>query len=226
MAPLMSYVLALGALASTALAAPKYPTAEPVKYQNNTLYTYKYQGCNGPAFIFNNFQPNTCAVSITRPGLNISQAIAAKLTLVKSGLLVRNEAGYTDPTFVAWNEGPQSNADGPLQCGTVRDSEVVKGDRLCLSTPDNQNDHGYSYYRDDSADESDHWEKRETDESGLIQKRDAPRCTGQQHPDAVFIAGAIYTLINVPDEIAVELVVSVLNGVTTIRAELDVYIVG
>lgn len=215
MAPLLSYVLALGALASTALASPTYPAVEPVKYQNNTLYTYTHQDCTGAAFIFHDFQPNTCAVSITRPGLNISQAIAAKLTLVKSGRLVRTEIGYTNPTFVAWDEGPESNADGPLQCGTVRDSELVQGNTLCLSTPDNVNDHGYSYYRDDG-----------TSDSSDVEKRDVPRCTGQQDPDAVFVAGAIYTLVGVPEEIAVELVVSVLNGVTTVRAELDVYIIG
>ncbi|EMD93826.1 hypothetical protein COCC4DRAFT_151910 [Bipolaris maydis ATCC 48331] len=215
MAPILSYILALGALASTAVASPTYPSAEPVKYQNNTLYTFQHQGCTGSAFVFRDFQPNTCAVSITRAGLNISQAIADKLTLVKSGRLVRNEIGYTDPTFAAWNEGPGSNADGPLQCGTVRDSEVVKGNTLCLSTPDNVNDHGYSYYRDNS-----------TDDSHDVQKTDAPPCTGQHHIDGVFIAGAIYTIVDIPEEIALELLIMVLDGRTTVRAELDIYIVG
>ncbi|XP_014550562.1 hypothetical protein COCVIDRAFT_115112 [Bipolaris victoriae FI3] len=214
MAPLMSYILALGALASTALATPTYP-AEPIKYQNNTLYTYREQGCTGHSFRFVDFQPNVCAVTITRPGLNISEAIAAKLTLVKSGRLVRTEIGYTNPTFVAWNEGPASNSDGPLQCGTVRDSEVVKGNTLCLSTPDNENDHGYSYYRDDS-----------TDSSSGVQKRDAPRCTGEQYPDSVIIAGVVYTLVGVPTDVVIELIVAVIDGAVSVRAELDIYIIG
>jgi hypothetical protein len=224
MVPLMYFSLALGALADVSVASPiwstyptsEYPSSPAVQpYYNNTLYTYTSPGCDGCAFVFHDFQPNVCAVTITRSGFhNISEAIAARATLVKSGLLVRNETGYNSPNFVAWSEGPESNVDGPLQCGTIRDEQVVTGNQLCLSAPDGVFDHGYSYYRQNGT---------QTGSSSSVEKRDATRCTERRQPDAVWLNGKMYTLQEIPESAKMQLLSLTLNGGGEVSAELDVY---
>ncbi|USP75400.1 hypothetical protein yc1106_02674 [Curvularia clavata] len=208
MAPIHSFLLALGSLAS--IGAAWYPDQTP--YANNTLITFQKQGCydTNCGFVYHNFQPQTCAVTITRKGLNISEAIAAKLTLVKSGLLIRNETGYPDPTFVAWDEGPDSNADGPLQCGTAVVNETVSGESLCISAPDNHNYHGFSYWRPGQD---------------KTKRSDIPECTGEQYPDGVMLNGKMYNIEGIPDDDKLTLLSLVLNGGGKVSVELDVYLI-
>lgn len=206
----LSFLLTLGSLASTG--AAWYPVKQ-TPYSNNTLITYQKQGCYDIkcGFVYHNFQPQTCAVTITRSGLNISEAIAAELTRVKSGLLIRNETGYTDPTFVAWDEGPGSNVDGPLQCGTAVVNQTVSGEAFCISAPDNHDYHGFSYWRPSHKD---------------AKRNDIPECTGEQYPDGVMINGKMYTVKGIPDNDKLTLLSLVLNGGGVVSAELDVYLIG
>lgn len=220
MAPILSFLLAFGSLAS--MGAATYPT-QPTRFANNTLITYQKQGCGDTrcGFVYHDFQPQTCAVTITRKGLNISEAIAAKLTLVKSGLLIRNETGYTDPVFVAWDEGPEANADGPLQCGTARVNATVEGQSLCISAPDNHNYHGFSYWRPDGEDDD-----GEDVGAGSIGKRwDIPQCTGEQYPDGVLINGKTYTIDGIPEADKLALIKIALNGGGDVSLEMDKYLV-
>lgn len=99
--------------------------------------------------------------------------------------------------FLAWDEGPASNADGPLQCGTISKNIAVKQRETCISG----SLHGFSWTEPgaDGNDSNDFDMDDADDVNGKI-KRQANNdpiwtCTGSTDPDAVFIGGKVSVLI-------------------------------
>ncbi|KAI8937490.1 hypothetical protein NX059_005208 [Plenodomus lindquistii] len=152
----LSILLTVGALTSCVAA--------------DNIYTYTQGGCTGPAFFFKDIDHNICAVTITANATNIADAIARGLTTVKSGKLEVQETGKKH--FLAWDEGPDSNSDGPLQCGQVKQNKAVTERETCISG----SLHGFSW----------------TEPGDNRRKRDVWTCTGSREPDAVFLNGKHY----------------------------------
>ncbi|KAG9194915.1 hypothetical protein G6011_00035 [Alternaria panax] len=168
--PSLTSILAVGAFASLAVA--------------DNLYTYTKPGCTGPAFFFKDIDHNVCAVSITGSATSIADAIAKGITTVASGKLEVQETGKKH--FLAWDEGPASNADGPLQCGNIANNVAVKKRETCISG----SFHGFSWTEPGAGGKS---KARRQANSDAIWT-----CTGSTDPDAVHIGGKYYKVKNIP----------------------------
>ncbi|KAL1796134.1 hypothetical protein ACET3X_006358 [Alternaria dauci] len=185
--PSLTNILALGALASLAVA--------------DNIYTYTKPGCKGAAFFFKDIDHNVCALTITGNATSTADAIARGLTTVRSGKLEVQETGKKH--FIAWDEGPGSNADGPLQCGTIAQNVPVKKRETCLSG----SIHGFSWTEpgadgSDSGDSDDDDSDDNNDNDKVKrQANDDPiwRCNGSKDPSAVHIDGKYYNLASVPE---------------------------
>ncbi|KAF1939577.1 hypothetical protein EJ02DRAFT_408185 [Clathrospora elynae] len=142
----------------------------------DNIYTYTQSGCQGSAFFFKDIDHNICAVTITGTASSIGDAIAKGLTTVKSGKLEVQETGKKH--FIGWDEGPGSNADGPLQCGHVSVNKAVTERETCISG----SLHGLSW----------------TEPGDNKRKRDVWTCTGSREPDAVVLNGKHYNTNGIP----------------------------
>lgn len=154
------YLLALGAL-STSVAA-------------DNIYTYTQGGCTGPAFMFKDIDHNICAVTITSNATNIADAIDRGITTVHSAKLEVQETGKKH--FIGWDEGPESNTDGLLQCGTIIKNVPVKKRETCIEG----GLHGVSW--------------TEPGDNKKRQAGDVYSCTGTIEPNAVFCEGKHYDM--------------------------------
>ncbi|CAG5152461.1 uncharacterized protein ALTATR162_LOCUS2780 [Alternaria atra] len=205
--PSLSILLALGAMSSIATA--------------DNIYTYTKPGCTGPAFFFKDIDHNICAVSITGNATSTADAIAKGLTTVASGKL--EETGKKH--FLAWDEGPASNADGPLQCGTISKNIAVKQRETCISG----SLHGFSWTEPgaDGKDSNDFDMDDADDVNGKV-KRQANNdpiwtCTGSTDPDAVFIGGKHYNIDDIPAADKDALMEMAMNDATP-PAEFEKYV--
>ncbi|KNG46224.1 hypothetical protein DDE82_006799 [Stemphylium lycopersici] len=172
------YLLALGAL-STSVAA-------------DNIYTYTQGGCSGPAFMFKDIDHNICAVTITANASGIADAIARGITTVHSAKLEVQETGKK--RFIGWDEGPDSNADGPLQCGTIVKNVHVKKRETCIQG----SLHGVSW--------------TEPGDNRKRQASDVYTCTGSTEPNAVFCEGKHYDMDKATPEDKKRLKELALNG--------------
>lgn len=161
----------------------------------DNLYTYLGSGCSGASFLFKDIDHNICAVTITKANTSIKDAIAQGVTGVKSAKLEVQETGKK--TFLGWDEGPDSNDDGLLQCGTVAVNKSVTKRETCIDAPDYLgNLHGFSW-----------------SEPGDNKKRDVLTCTGSRVPDSVVLVdGRAYKVKNIPAADYKKLVKLAMNG--------------
>ncbi|KAH9868118.1 hypothetical protein J1614_007190 [Plenodomus biglobosus] len=156
----LSILLAVGALSSFAAA--------------DNIYTYTQSGCKGAAFFFKDIDHNVCALSITGNSTSTKDAIARGLTSVRSGMLEVQETGKK--RFIGWDEGPDSNADGLLQCGNIMVNKPVTKRETCIEPTKGGGLHGLSWT-----------------EPGDNRKRESVyTCHGSIDPDAVYIDGNHY----------------------------------
>ena len=184
----LSTLLALGTLSTSAAAV--------------NIVTYTNPGCNGCGIYFKDIAPQMCALSITvHANITVKQAIAAGLTTVQSGKLQvwRPENKH----FVAWDEGPDSNTDGPLQCGTVGADCPVTEHETCIS----QESHGFCWY--------------ETTDNA--QKRDTPKCIGIKGPSGVVLDGTLYITDGIPSADAAKLMNLAYNNDGNVPDDLKQY---
>lgn len=187
MAPVSSFLLALGAFAG--LSAAWYPV-EQSKYINNTIVTFTNHRCYGNGFVFKNIDSNVCALTLTGVNETIPEAIKNNHTLVQSAQFFYNESGQTTtPVFVGWTPGPDSNSDGPLQCGTNATETEIHKDVTCVSAPQDGSFTGFSYYREDKA-----------------------PCKEQLDPFGVLISGKVYAFAEMLLEHKAMLLELVLSG--------------
>ncbi|KZM28788.1 uncharacterized protein EKO05_0006091 [Ascochyta rabiei] len=145
----------------------------------DNIYTYVKPGCAGSAFFFKDIDHNVCALSITSNSTtSIADAIAKNVTLVHSSKLEVQETGKKQ--FIGWDQGPDSNSDGLLQCGHIIVNKAVKDRETCIDGTL----HGVSW----------------TEPGDDKRKRDAFTCSGSTEPDAVFLNGKHYTTNGIPEE--------------------------
>ncbi|CAN9403923.1 unnamed protein product [Alternaria alternata] len=207
--PSLTSILAIGVLTTLTTA--------------DNIYTYTKPGCTGPAFFFKDIDHNVCAVSITGNATSTADAIAKGLTTVASGKLEVQETGKKH--FLAWDEGPASNADGPLQCGTISRNIAVKERETCISG----SIHGFSWtepgadgndsnnFDMDDADDVDDKVKRQANDDPIW------TCTDSTDPDAVHIGGKYYNVDDIPVADKEALMECAWNDVTP-GAEFDKYV--
>ena len=164
------------------------------------VYSFIGGECSGNAYFFQDVSPQVCLVGISRANTNISTAIAEDLTFVRSGLFV-NTNTTVDKLFFAWTEGPDSNSDGPLQCGSIAAQKKFNSRRgaPCIKAHNGQNFTAFSwvYSPEDndsnSGDSSSHYKRREEYKKRLAAKTDSTRCTSTKHPDGCVIDGKMYS---------------------------------
>ncbi|KAF2847937.1 hypothetical protein T440DRAFT_556969 [Plenodomus tracheiphilus IPT5] len=170
MPPYLSVLIALGTLSTYAAA--------------DNMYTYTQPGCKGCAFFFKDIDHNICAVTITGNATSIADAIEKGITSMASGKLEVQETGKKH--FIGWDEGPESNDDGPLQCGTVSVNQAVEDRETCIDHPYEGKFHGFSWT-----------------EPGDNRKRasaDVWFCTSFRQPEAVILKdGRHYKTSGIPN---------------------------
>ncbi|KAF9694858.1 hypothetical protein EKO04_006917 [Ascochyta lentis] len=142
----------------------------------DNIYTYTKSGCEGSAFFFKDIDHNICAVTITANASSIADAIAKGVTTVKSSKLEVQETGKKH--FIGWDQGPQSNKDGLLQCGQVEVNKAVKDRETCISG----SLHGVSW----------------TEPGDNKRKRNVWTCSDSIEPDAVYLNGKHYNTKGIP----------------------------
>jgi hypothetical protein len=97
--------------------------------------------------------------------------------------------------FLGWDEGPESNADGPLQCGTIAQNVPVKKRETCISGEL----HGVSWTEPGAdGNDSNDFDMDDGDDNGdgdkvKRQANDDPiwKCVGSKPPYGVFINGKV-----------------------------------
>jgi hypothetical protein len=114
--------------------------------------------------------------------------------------------------FLAWDEGPNSNADGKLQCGTIAKKVPVYETSTCISGGDF---HGFSW-TEPGADGSDSHPKRQAAD-------DVWTCTGSTEPDAVYLGGTHYMTKGIDPADAEALMEMAWNDNDQVPAEFDKY---
>ncbi|KAJ4350882.1 hypothetical protein N0V95_004330 [Ascochyta clinopodiicola] len=184
----LSVLLALGTLGNLVTA--------------DNIYTYTRSGCTGSAFFFKDIDHNICAVSITANSSSIADAIAKGVTTVQSAKLEVQETGKKH--FIGWDQGPDSNTDGLLQCGHVTVNKAVKERETCVGG----SLHGISW-----AEPGDN--KR--------RKRDAWTCSESIEPDAVYLNGKHYNTNGIPDADAERLKELVYANEDNVPSDLSKY---
>ncbi|KAL6702522.1 hypothetical protein ACN47E_001586 [Coniothyrium glycines] len=190
----LSLVLTLGTLGSLAAA--------------DDIYTYLQEGCTGASFHFKDIDHNICAVSITHKNVTLQEAIANNWTAVQSSKFEVQETGKKH--FVGWDQGPDSNADGLLQCGHITVDKQISKRETCITAPEPTSFHGISWYEGNTT----------------LPKRSQRTCTGTKNPDSlIFADGRVYGVKNIPQKDFDDLVELAFGGATgdALPAELAKY---
>ncbi|KAI4679292.1 uncharacterized protein J4E84_008320 [Alternaria hordeiaustralica] len=178
----------------------------------DNIYTYTKPGCSGCAFFFKDIDHNICAVSITANATDIADAIAKGVTTVQSGKLEVQECG--EKRFIAWDEGPESNDDGLLQCGNIDQKLRITETSTCIT---GGNFHGFSW-TEPGSDGSDSNSKRQTDDADDVWK-----CTGSTEPYGVYLGGKHYQVKGIDQADADALMDMAWNDNTDVPSDFEKY---
>ncbi|CBX94905.1 hypothetical protein LEMA_P113200.1 [Plenodomus lingam JN3] len=155
----LSIVLALSAISSFATA--------------DMGYAFLETNCQGNAAIFKDLDHQTCALSITGPAANVTDAINKGLTTVKSFMLEVQETGSKQ--ILAWGPHKIETDPVPLQCGALIASKRVKRRKTCVNVTAT----GYSWVEKGN---------------GIPKRSNDYACTSSTKHDAVFIGNKYYAL--------------------------------